>query len=274
VSLLKLLRIAMFGLLFPLLSEDAQAQAREETAEELYTQGLRALQRGYYTRALELFTRVRNYHRDDPLSVKAQLAIADVYFRKGDMAQARFAYEEFASYHPRHEHLDYVTYRIGLSIYRDAPVFAGRDQTTTRGAVNVWTGFESRFPDSEYVDDVRTLRQRARNRLARKELYIARFYADREAWGAVRDRTEYLLRRYPDTEPVPEALAWMGRAMHAWGDTEGARQVLARLQTDFPDSGQAAQLSRWLAEPAGSPPDEKVFVRPYRIRGSTGVPGA
>ena len=73
------------------------------------------------------------------------------------MAQARFAYEEFASYHPRHEALDYVTYRIGLSIYRDAPVFAGRDQTTTRGAVNVWTGFESRFPDSEYVDEVRTL---------------------------------------------------------------------------------------------------------------------
>lgn len=273
MSLLKLLRIALFGLLFPLLPEAAQAQAREATAEELYVQGLRAMQRGYYTRALELFTRVRNYHRDDPLSVKAQLAIADVYFRKGDMAQARFAYEEFASYHPRHESLDYVTYRIGLSIYRDAPVFAGRDQTTTRGAVNVWTGFESRFPESEYVDEVRTLRARARNRLARKELYVARFYADREAWGAVRDRAEYLLRRYPDTEPVPEALALMGRAMHAWGDTEGARQVLARLQADFPGSGEVGRLTRWLAEPAGSPPDEKVFVRPYRIRGGS-APGA
>ena len=77
MSLLKLLRIALFGLLFPLLPEAAQAQAREATAEELYVQGLRAMQRGYYTRALELFTRVRNYHRDDPLSVKAQLAIAD-----------------------------------------------------------------------------------------------------------------------------------------------------------------------------------------------------
>lgn len=269
MSLPKTLRIALLVLLLPLIPEIARAQPRDATAEELYVQGLRAMQRGSYTRALELFTRVRNYHRDDPLSVKAQLAIADVYFRKGDMTQARFAYEEFASYYPRHEDLDYVTYRIGLSIFRDAPSFAGRDQTTTRGAVNVWTGFESRFPDSGYVDDVRNLRQRARNRLARKELSVARFYADREAWGAVRDRAEYLLRRYPDTEPVPEALAWMGRAMHEWGDTEGARQVLARLQSEFPESGEGARLARWLSQPAGSPPDEKVFIRPYRVRGRT-----
>ena len=65
--------------------------------------------------ALENFNRVRNYHRDDPISVKAQLAIADVHFKQRDFEQARFAYEEFATYHPRHENLDYVTFRIGHS---------------------------------------------------------------------------------------------------------------------------------------------------------------
>lgn len=240
---------------------------RGETAEELYQQGLRAMQRGYYTRALEKFTRVRNYHRDDPLSVKAQLAIADVYFKKGDMAQARFAYEEFASYHPRHENLDYVTYRIGLSIYKDAPKFAGRDQTATRGAVNVWTGFATRFPDSEHVEEVEKLLNRSRNRLARKELHIAKHYASREAWGAVHDRTHYLVRRYPDTEPVPEALALMGRALHAWGETQQAQQILARLKRDHPETSAVHQLEGWLQRPAGEKPDEKIFVRPYKVRG-------
>lgn len=246
---------------------DRKADRTPASAEELYEQGLRAMQRGYYTRALEKFNRVRNYHRDDPLSVKAQLAIADVHFKKGDLAQARFAYEEFASYHPRHENLDYVTYRIGLSIYRDASRLAGRDQTATRSAVSAWTGFSSRFPESEYGEDVERLLQRSRDRLARKELFIARFYADREAWGAVRGRAEYLLRRYPDTEPAPEAMAWLGRSMHAWGDTQAALGIRERLAREHPESPYLARLDRWLARPPGERPDEAVFIRPYKVRG-------
>lgn len=242
---------------------------RPQSADVLYEAGLRAMRRGYYEKALESFNRVRNYHRDDPLSVKAQLAIADVHFKKGDMAQARFAYEEFASYHPRHEDLDYVTYRIGLSIYKDAPKFAGRDQTQTRSAVNVWTGFATRFPDSAYAAEVETLLDVGRDRLARKELFIAKFYADRDAWGAVRIRTEDLLRRYPDTEAVPRALAFMGRSLHAWGEVDAAKDVLSRMQTDLPDSRQTLRLARWTEAPAGEAPDEKVFVRPYKVRGMT-----
>src|SRR6185503_11524693 len=104
-------------------------------AEQLYEQGLRQMRHGYYTKALESFNRVRNYHRDDPVSLKAQLAIADLHFKKGDFQQANLAYKEFAALHPRHENLDYVTWRIGLSIYKRAPQFAGRDQTATREAV-------------------------------------------------------------------------------------------------------------------------------------------
>lgn len=254
-------------LLLVLGTPSAEAAPRAQTAQELYEQGLRQMRRGYYTKALESFNRVRNYHRDDPVSVKAQLAIADLHFKKHDYAQAKFQYEEFAALHPRHEDLDYVTYRIGLSIYKGASKLAGRDQTATRSAVNVWTGFDSRFPESDYVEDVDRLLERGRNRLARKELYIARFYERKDAWGAVRGRAEHLVRRYPDTEPVPEALELLGTALHAWGDTAEAEQVRERLAEAAPESSYLRRLDRALQRPAGEPPDEKVFVRPYRIRG-------
>jgi outer membrane protein assembly factor BamD len=243
------------------------APKRAPTAEELYDQGLGQMRRGYYTKALESFNRVRNYHRDDPVSLKAQLAIADLHYKKGDYEQARFAYEEFASLHPRHENLDYVTFRIGQSIYRRAAKFAGRDQTATKSAVNVWTGFDSRFPESEWLDDVNRLLARGRERLAKKELFVARFYARREAWGAVRGRAEYLVRRYPDSEQVEPALVWLGTALHAWGSVEEANAVRTQLAADFPDSPYLNDLDRQLAKAPGQPPDEKVFVRPYRIRG-------
>jgi outer membrane protein assembly factor BamD len=260
-------------LLLTMLAPPALAAAPKPppTAEELYEQGLKQMRRGYYTKALESFNRVRNYHRDDPASVKAQLAIADLHFKKGDFAQARFAYEEFAQLHPRHPDLDYVTWRIGLSIYRRAAKFAGRDQTDTRTAVNTWTGFDSRFPESEHADDVNRLLQKGRERLAAKELFIAKFYARREAWGAVRGRTEYLVRRYPDVPQVGEALAYLGTALHEWGSVDEATAVRERLATQFPESVWVRQLDRELAQPPGERPDEKVFVRPYRVRSSMGA---
>jgi outer membrane protein assembly factor BamD len=243
------------------------APANSATAQELYERGLRQLRRGYHTKALESFTRVRNYHRDDPLSVKAQLAIADVYYKKHDYEQARYAYEEFATYHPRHENLDYVTFRIGMSIWKRAPRMAGRDLSANRGAVNVWTGFRTRFPESKYADEAEEHLLKERSRLAHEELYVAKFYARKNAWGAVRRRSEYLLVRYPDTVWADDALLHLGTALHAWGQTAEATQVRERLAET--ESKLIVKLDRRLAKPAGEQPDEKKFVRPYRIRGMT-----
>ena len=269
--------LVLLSLLLLAVSPDAAADKKKRkksaSAEELYEQALRHMRRGYYTRALEKFNRVRNYHRDDPISVKAQLAVADVHYKKGDYEQARFAYEEFASYHPRHENLDYVTFRIGMSIYKRAPKFAGRDQTPTRGAVNAWTGFDNRFPESKYVDDVNKYLEKGRNRLAAKELFIADFYANRDAWGAVRSRAEYMLRRYPDTEHVSHGLSLLGRSLHAWGHVEEAVEVRERLLAEHPDSGDLRRLDRWMSKAPGEQPNEDVFIRPYRIRGISPLGG-
>jgi len=264
-----LARIALPALLLLTALPADAARNKQRSAQELYELGLKQMRRGYFTKALESFTRVRNYHRDDPISVKAQLAIADVYFKKSDFEQARYAYEEFAAYHPRHENLDYVTYRIGLSIWKRSPRLAGRDLSSTRAAVNVWTGFATRFPGSKHTEDVEKHLVRERDRLAHKELYVAKFYAKRNAWGAVRGRAEYLLLRYPDTKWAEEAMLYLGTAMHAWGDTDEATQIRDRMAEE--SNPMLAKLDRRLRRPAGEKPDEKVFIRPYRIRGM--VPG-
>lgn len=242
------------------------------SAVELYELGLRQMRRGNYTKALESFNRVRNYHRDDPVSVQAQLAIAELHFKKNDFEQARFAYEEFAALHPRHKDLDLVVFRTGLAIYKRASIYAGRDQAATRSAVNVWTGFDARFPESEHIEEVSKLLSKARDRLASKELWVARFYARKQAWGAVRNRIEYMLRRYPDASSRSQGLELQGTALHRWGFVEEAKRVRDELAVTSPESKELARLDRVMAEAPGTPPDEKVFVRPYRIRGAP-VPG-
>ena len=222
----------------------ADAKRRTLTVQEQYELGLKHLKRGYYVKALEQFNRIRNYHRDDPLAVKAELAIADVYFKKHEWDQARLAYEDFMRMHPRHEDLDYVVFRLGLTSYKKAPRIAQRDQTWTRQAVHAWTGFENRYPDSEHLEEVQEMLAKSRNRLAKKEYDIGAFYERREAWPAVQARMEGLLRIYSDTELVPDALALLALSQHQQGETEAARETAARLVAEHPEHAAVRKLTR------------------------------
>ncbi len=225
--------------------------ARERmSAEDAYSLGLRYLKRGYYQKALEQFQRVRTYFRDDPYALKAELAIADLHFKKNEWDSARLAYEDFMRAHPRYKDLDYVVYRLGLTVFRKAPAAAGRDQTWTNQAVHTWSTFQTRFPDSAYRDDVTKDLDSARNRLARKELVIARFYARRSAWPAVLGRAERMLAQYPDSTDRLEALMLVGEAAHGLDQPEKANAVLGQLDADPDGAGWARELRRSLSRPA------------------------
>tara|TARA_B110000037_G_scaffold195845_1_gene232513 strand:+ start:699 stop:1385 length:687 start_codon:yes stop_codon:yes gene_type:complete len=206
------------------------------TPEERYESGQRYLSRGYYERALEQFSTLRNYYRDSVYGLRAELAIADVYFKQGEWDLARVSYDEFVRLHPSSEDLDYAVYRLGLTSFKKASGVADRDQTWTQVSVNVWTGFDVRFPDSEYLVEVQEFLAAGRNRLALKQLRIARFYSNRDAWAAVVGRLEGMLRQYPESADTEEALSLYGVGLVSVGRAGDAASVAQRLVTEFPDS--------------------------------------
>jgi outer membrane protein assembly factor BamD len=144
-------------------------------------------------------------------------------------------------------------------------VASGRDQTSTKQAMAGIKGFDVRFPDSEYKDKVAVLQRKGYDRLAAKELVIARFYARRDAWTAARRRAEGLAKIYPESKHAPEALYLAGKAWHEWGVDEKAQETREALAVRAPGSRMLAKLDRELATPPGLPPEEQTFVRPYRV---------
>jgi len=235
--------------------------------QEIFDHAKLMVKRGLYDKAMVDYQELRNFHRDDPLSVQAQLGVADMQFQKAEYEEARYAYEEFATYHPRHPLMDFVTWRIGECIWKRSPKLAGRDQSTTRSAVNTWTGFERRFPESEYTEEVKKRLQKGFDRLAAKELFVAKFYEKREAWVAVEGRARGLLIRYPESTLAEDAKAMMAVAYHQLGRTDDAAQMRERLVAEHPGSTLLAHVDRVLHKPPGTPDEEVVFVRPYRIPG-------
>jgi len=224
-------------LLLSLCLSTAQAARKPEpTLQEQFDDGIRAMKRANYTKALETLNKIRTYHRDDPLSVEAELAIADVYYKKGDWDQARVGYQEFAKMHPRYRALDYVYYRMGSTLAKKASRVAARDQTWTVQARDTWKDFRTLFPDSEYAGEVDEYLAAAEERLARKELLIAQFYARRKAWPAVQLRTVGLARVYAASSSLPEAMSLLDQALAAQSP-ENRAAVLATLDA------RATQLS-------------------------------
>jgi len=56
------------------------------------------------------------------------------------------------------------------------------------------------------------------------------------------------------------------------GRTNEAEAARDRLVSLHPDSRWVAAVERVLTEPPGSPPEEEIFVRPYRMPGMTQLP--
>ncbi len=222
------------------------------TVEERFEDGQKYLRRGYYTKALEEFQAIRNHHRAHPMSILSELAIADVYYDQGEWDLARVSYADFQRLHPRHENLDYVVYKLGRAAWEKASRIADRDQTWTRQAVNTWSNFPQRFPESEHVEDVVHLLESSRNRLARKELRIARFYYKRDAYEAAVGRLDGLLTQYPDSPDVPTALAMMAVSLEQTGEAERAAEMAVALQDRYPEAKKARRHLRWRTSALGS----------------------
>lgn len=205
------------------------ARKKGLTVEEQYELGQRYLKRGYYIKAVEQFNRIRNNYRDDPLAIDAELAIADVHFKKGEWDLARSAYDAFRRRYPRHQQIDYVVYQIGMTFYKKAPKFAGRDQTWTAQALASWDYFEERFPQSEHGVEVLEFREECLERLAKKELRITEFYVRREAWVSVQGRAKGLVQVYPESSYLSEGFYWLAISASYTEEQELVEAALAQL---------------------------------------------
>lgn len=222
-----------------LCAQPALAAGSRLTAQQTYELGERFAKRGVTNKALEQFNRVRTYFRDDPYALKAELAIAELHYKKSEWDAARLAYEDFLRAHPRYVDLDIVVWRLGMTLYQKSPTVAAKDQTWTRQAVNTWTGFSSRFPSSAHIVEVDKFLGRARNRLGRKEILIARFYDRREAGPAVEGRTTGFLDQYPLSPDRSEGLTLLA-VSYARQDKDPA-PAIEQLRATAPTKVGAAQ---------------------------------
>lgn len=194
-----------------------------------------------YEEALLQYRDLKNRFPYSKYATAAELQIAEVHFKKESFAEAQGAYQLFKELHPKHPRIDYVTFRIGESIYNLLPSTIDRDLSAAPAAIKEFDVLMRDFPQSKFVENAKKRKSDIIKMLAEKELYIADFYYKTDEWLHALSRYEKYLREFPYHDKRSHAYFRAGMAAEKNGDQNKRNQLFRKLISDYPESKEAKQ---------------------------------
>lgn len=207
----------------------------ERSVEDLYTSAHKELRKGDYEEAAKLFDETERQHPYSEWATRAQLMSAYAYFMGQKYSDASTAVEAFIQLHPGHKDIDYALYMKGMIYYEQIPTVQ-RDQNLTLDALEAFQKLTRRFPSSKYGRAAKPKIDLIQDHLAGNEMYVGRFYLNKQSYFAAIGRFETVLNEYEKTSHVPEALHRLVEAYMALGMEEQAQKTAAILGHNFPGS--------------------------------------
>ena len=188
---------------------------------DLYKKAKEKLDRGAYTRAIELYQALETRFPFGRYGPQVLLDLAWAHYKQGDPEAALAVLERFFKRYPTHARLDYAWYLRGLIhmsqglgfVERYFPIdLTKRDVSPLAEAYQDFATVIERFPDSEYAAKARQRQTGILTMIAIHEYHVADYYFRRGAYLAAANRAAEVVRQYPRTRAVPHALKLMARA--------------------------------------------------------------
>jgi outer membrane protein assembly factor BamD len=128
-----------------------------------------------------------------PLSHQVQLDLIYSYYKSGKNEETLATIDRFIRLNPNHSDVDYAYYMRGLTnMESDSNLFqelmnidrTDRDPSKSRQAFEDFRRLIQQYPDSKYAADAKQRMVHIKDRLARYEIAIARFYMRRQSYVA------------------------------------------------------------------------------------------
>jgi outer membrane protein assembly factor BamD len=201
------------------------------------------------------FRNVRRLYPYTRFAALAELRVADCLHSEGKFAEAIQAYEQFVRYRPSHVEVPYARFMSALCQYEQipsdwflTPPAYEREQRNTHEALRLLRRFIVDYPKDPLVAKAQRMAQHAIRLLASHELYVAKFYKDRDYPMAAIGRLHTLITTYPTSGFEPEALLLLGESYLDLKDGVQAKQAFAELQKRYPKSEFASEAKAHLAK--------------------------
>ena len=233
-----LIIISIFGSLF-ILSGCASEEKNLTTAEGAYKYAKEFDDAERYDMALTKYADVKNKFPYSNLATDAEIAIAEVYYKRESFSEAQVSFQNFRDLHPKHPKIDYVVYKIAMSYYSQLPETFDRDLSLGNDAIYHFDEVIKSYPKSEYVKDSKEKRNETYQKLTEKELYVADFYFKQKKYTAALRRFESALQKYTGLGFDPRAHLGAARSAKALDNSSKQKYHADQLLKKYPQSDEA-----------------------------------
>lgn len=241
-------------------SDDSARPTAVGPVEELYNNGVDALNTRRFASAGDQFNAVEQNYPYSSWAVNAQLMSGYSQYLQNKYTDAIGTLDRFIQLHPAHRDIGYAYYLRSLCYYEQIADIQ-RDQRGTEQAMNALREVVTRFPDTTYARDAQLKIDLCFDHLAGKEMEIGRFYQKQHLYEAAIGRFQRVVDDYQTTNHAPEALHRLTETYLALGLKDQARKTAAVLGYNYPgsawyDDSYAQLAGDGIARPAGTQPDD------------------
>ncbi len=216
-------------------SDESYKQVKTGPVEELYNNGVDALNARRFTTAADQFNAVEQNYPYSTWAVNAQLMSGYSLYLQNKYTEALGTLDRFIQLHPAHRDIAYAYYLRALCYYEQIADIQ-RDQKGTEVAMNALREVVTRFPDTAYARDAKLKIDLCVDHLAGKEMEIGRFYQKQQLYEAAVGRFQRVVDDFQTTNHAPEALARLTEVYLALGLKDQARKSAAVLGYNYPGS--------------------------------------
>ncbi len=205
-----------------------------------YNEGLKELDRGDIIYAAKKFNEAELIYPQSIWAPRAALMAAYSYFSQYYFSDAALELEKFLDKYKNHPRRDYAYYLLALCHY-DQIVDETKDLNEILKAKEYFEIIIKKYPDTEFALDSEFKLELIEELLASKEMYLARYYIDREKWIPAINRFKTVVKKYETTIFVEEALHRLVELHYKIGLIDESKKYAALLGYNY-------QSSKWYEE--------------------------
>lgn len=185
--------------------------------------------KGSYTESAEAFETVIQTGRGTEYARDGQYYLAESYYEAGRYLLAASEYERFRTLYPQSPRRDEVDFKEAYCYYQLSPRFK-LSQKYTHTAIEKFQLFNSRYPDSERVQEAAEYITELRSKLARKLYNAAELYMRTDQYEAAIVYYDLTIDRYPESEWAERSLVDEINAYVIYADRSVATRQRERYQ--------------------------------------------
>ena len=205
-----------------------------------YNEGLKELDKGDIIYAAKKFNEAELLYPQSVWAPRAALMASYAYFSQYYYSDAVLELEKFLDTYKNHPRRDYAFYLLALSHYNKI-VDETKDLNEILKAKTYFEFIIKNYPDTEFALDSEFKLELIEELLASKEMYLARYYIDREKWIPAINRFKTVVKDYETTIFVEEALHRLVELHYKIGLIEESKKYAALLGYNY-------QSSKWYEE--------------------------